>query len=602
MNQTFRKVRQFLNLVLVGLLIFFCVSTWNQNAFSQIPTLPQSNTELPSGVVREGLLEIKGVKLGGKEILKIASPAIFNRKELDNQIPVEVRSQQIELNLEQLINSNQSSILNPITESSIVLDPSTIRVFSETLNSQPVLFAKDAVQSEPKVLLTVTDADAQYYAVTKEALVLTWKELLEEELRQALELRKPGAFKEQTNTAVIILAGIILATILFFSLLQFLELRHKKIKQYLIQINSQINTDKSDNQVNHSFAVNHYRLDWLLEQIHHQINTQWLTKQRLQINSVLRWLTFWAIVFTWVGGAASILYLFPQTRPFARSVVSVPVLILAAWFLTGLANRLANLAIDRAIETWERNTTTVENSQRRSQRLSTTVNALKGLVSVLIYGFGVVWVLQVLNLAPASLLAFGTLLALAVSFGVQNLIKDLVNGILILLEDQYAVGDLIAIGSATGIVENVNLRITQLRSADGRLITLPNSLISQVENLSRTWSRSDFTVDVAYNTDVDKALATVLDEAKQLASDPEWEQYILSVGEIFGVEQIAHTGITIKIWIKTLPLKQFDVARELRRRLKIAFDRHGIQIGIPQQIITSSVSEQIGDRPPNPAK
>jgi len=187
-------------------------------------------------------------------------------------------------------------------------------------------------------------------------------------------------------------------------------------------------------------------------------------------------------------------------------------------------------------------------------------------------------------MAPTSILAFGTLIALAVSFGVQNVIKDLVNGLLILIEDQYAVGDLIIIGSASGVVENINLRVTQLRGDDGRLVTVPNSLVGQVDNLTRIWSRSDFLVEVAYNTDVDKALAIVQQEAKQLASDPVWDPFILEVGEVFGVEKIAFTGITIRIWIKTLPLKQFVVARELRRRLKIAFDLQGIQIGGSQQV------------------
>jgi small conductance mechanosensitive channel len=204
---------------------------------------------------------------------------------------------------------------------------------------------------------------------------------------------------------------------------------------------------------------------------------------------------------------------------------------------------------------------------------------LKGLITVLIYFFGIIWVLQTLNMAPTSILAFGTLIALAVSFGVQNVIKDLVNGLLILIEDQYAVGDLIVIGSASGVVEHINLRVTQLRGDDGRLVTVPNSLVGQVDNLTRIWSRSDFLVEVAYNTDVDKALAIVQQEAKQLASDPAWDPFILEVGEVFGVEKIALTGITIRIWIKTLPLKQFVVARELRRRLKIAFDLQGIQIG-----------------------
>jgi moderate conductance mechanosensitive channel len=480
-------------------------------------------------------------------------------------------------------------------ERSTHLDPDTIQVFSEPLNRQPLLFVKDAGLAEPRVLLTVTDTDAQYYVTTKEILAARWQKLLEKELQQALELRKPGAFRQQINDAVKIAIATIAASILLLMISKLLEWREKMLAQY--QANQMIAPLSSDETLDTKTTGEH-KLQ-LLEILRQQFNSQLNIQRRLQIVGLLRWLAFWTIVFVWVAGIAATLYQFPQTRPFAIGVVSTPILILIVWFVTGLVNRLINLAIDLLIKTWEKNTLTLENSQRRSQRLSTTVNALKGLISVLIYCFAIVWVLQFLNMAPVSLLAFGTLLALAVSFGVQNVIKDLVNGILILMEDQYAVGDYIVVGSASGVVENVNLRITQLRGDDGRLVTLPNSLIAQVDNLTRTWSRSDFLVDVAYNTDVNKALAILQQEAKQLASDPVWEPLILDVGELLGVEKISHTGITIRIWIKTLPFKQFMVARELRRRLKSAFDRHGIQIGIPQQILTGSFRDSIGDFVPN---
>ncbi|CAN1209248.1 mechanosensitive ion channel family protein [Tumidithrix helvetica PCC 7403] len=605
MGQIFSRVRYFLIWVFVGFLIVLGLTVWSPIAFGQMPTLPQSNTpQLPMGVTRQGLLEVTDVKLDGKEVLKIASPAVFNRNELGNQIPVEVRAHQIEANLEQILKSNQSSALDSLGKRSISLDslgerptpldPDTIQVFSETLNQQPLLFAKDASLAEPRVLLTVTDTDAQYYATTKELLAARWQKSLEKELQQALELRKPEAFKQQISDAVKISIATIASSILLWIIWRGLGWREEILTKHL---ESHAIAQVSDETLA-SKAVHEYKLQ-LLENLRQQFSSQINIQRRLQIVGLLRWLVFWAIVFVWVCGIAAALYQFPQTRPFALGVVSTPILILIVWFVTGFTNRLTNLAIDGLLQIWEKNTLTIENSQRRSQRLATTVNALKGMKTVLIYCFAVVWVLQFLNIAPISLLAFGTLLALAVSFGVQNLIKDLVNGLMILMEDQYAVGDYIVIGSASGIVENVNLRITQIRSGDGRLITLPNSLIAQVDNLTSTWSRSDFSVEVAYDTDVDKALAIVLQEARQLANDPAWEPQILDVGEVFGIEKISHAGIEIKIWIKTLPLKQFDVARELRRRLKIAFDLQGIQIGIPQQMWVEPSRDAIDDLPQN---
>jgi moderate conductance mechanosensitive channel len=566
-------------------------------AFSQIPSLSSPNTpQLPNGVTRQGLLEITNVKLDGKEVLKIASPVVFNRNELGTQIPVEVRARQIEANLEQIVKSDYSSGPNLSEERSLPLDPDTIRVFSETLNNQPLLLVKDSGLVEPRVLLTVTGADAQYHGTTKEILAGRWQKLLEKELRQSLELRKPGALKLQIDRAGKIAIATVITTILLSLLIKVLQWREKDLQQYQAshyQESQAIAQLPSESEISVQ-PTDEHKLE-LLEMLQQQFSSQIAIQRRLQIVRMLRWLVFWTIGFLWVAAIAATLYQFPQTRHLAIGVISTPISILLVWFITGLVKRLINMAIDLLVKNWEKNTLTLENSQRRSQRMATTISALKGLITVSVYGFGIIWVLQFLNVASVSLLAFGTLLALALSLGIQNVIKDLVNGILILMEDQYAVGDLIAVGSAFGIVENVNLRITQIRSPDGRLITLPNSLIAQVDNLTRTWSRSDFVVEVAYNTDVDLALSVVWQEATQLAKDPAWKTYILHVGEVFGVERISNTGIEIKIWIKTTPLKHFDAARELRRRLKIAFDRHGIQIAIPQQILRGSLHDAISD-------
>jgi moderate conductance mechanosensitive channel len=219
-------------------------------------------------------------------------------------------------------------------------------------------------------------------------------------------------------------------------------------------------------------------------------------------------------------------------------------------------------------------------------RISTITSALKGLKTAIIYAAATLLVLQILQLAPASLLAFGAVAALAISFAAQSLVKDLVNGFLILLENQYAIGDLVTTGTTTGIVENLNLRITQIRGEDGRLVTLPNSLIAQVDNLSRSWSRANLKIDVAYGTNVDEALWVVHATAHAMASDPEWRYAILNPVEMLGVEAMTHAGLTILVWIRTRPLKQFLVAREFRRRLRIAFDQAGIAIGVPHQVLT----------------
>jgi small conductance mechanosensitive channel len=215
----------------------------------------------------------------------------------------------------------------------------------------------------------------------------------------------------------------------------------------------------------------------------------------------------------------------------------------------------------------------------------TVVAATKALTAGVLYTVAAIWVLERLRIVPVTVVALGGVVVLAVSFAAQSLVKDLVNGLLILLEDQYALGDDIVVGGVSGVVERLTLRITQLRTEDGRLVTIPNHAITHVENKTRLWSRVDLRIAVAYATDVDRALAVTGQVLEETARDPQWRPLVLEPPELLGVEEVSHAGIVLRLQVKTLPFKQGAVARELRRRLKIAFDREGIQIGVPHQAI-----------------
>jgi moderate conductance mechanosensitive channel len=535
----------------------------------QLPSLttPSNTQSPPVGVERRGTLESTWVYLDGKELFRIASPAVLNRSEPSEQIPVEIRAKQIEANLALVVASGGLS-------GEEVLDPKTLQVLIETVNEQPVLFVKDKNLAEAKVLLTVTDADAQYALVSKERLANKWKKILEQELRQALELRQPEALRQQISTVIKALVTTALLTLMLGIAWAFFGRRKQQLEQRQAAESALIHTQK--------LAT--------LEPLDAESGLQFFQRlqyhfglqERFQIVRFVRWLLFWAIAFVWMIGIAYSLNAFPQTRHFAQKIVIVPIVVLIAWFFMGLINQLSDFGIDRFIWRWEQEQLL---TGVNLQRIATIANAFKGLKKVLIYTVGIFWVLQWLDVVPVSILALGALFALTVSFVAQSLLKDLVNGFLILLEDQFRIGDYIRVGDVSGKVENLNLRITQIRSDAGNLITLPNSLIAQVENMSRIWARADFRIEVAYHTNIDRALAVVRETVDQMAQEPEWQSTILDTHELFGVDQISHTGITIRIWIKTAPLKQWRVAQELRRRLKIAFDRHNIQIGIPVQVI-----------------
>jgi small conductance mechanosensitive channel len=224
-------------------------------------------------------------------------------------------------------------------------------------------------------------------------------------------------------------------------------------------------------------------------------------------------------------------------------------------------------------------------SRRKSLRAYTLAQTLKSIAIAVWLIIWVITILAVLKVNSASILAAGGLISLALSIMFNDLIKDIIAGIFILIDDQFAVGDVIAIGQLTGKVENMNLRMTQLRNTNGNLITVPNRIITSVENLSNGWSQVDLTLNVDYHTDVDQAIQVINEVAQTMKEDPNWSVYILEPPMVLGVDELNHTGIGIRIFIKTQPLQQWPVAREYRRRLKIAFDQHKISIGIPQQNI-----------------
>lgn len=544
---------------------------------AQLPsfTTPTTSPQLPpANVERRGTLESVAIRLDGQELFRIASPTVLNRNDPGTQIPVEVRAKQVEANLNQVITDVKEAGAGD-------LNPNALQVLIETMQGQPVLYAKDTLLPEAMVLLTVTSADAQYHSVSQRVLADRWQTILEEDLRQALELRKPEALRRQIRSVISTLVATTIATLGLGAIWFTLGRRKQRLEQR--QVNqSKVTTPQTQPPSPPGSAQIEPDLE-MFQGLRQHFNVQ----RRLQLVRFLRWLLFWAIAFVWTSGIAYSLSVFPQTRQLARRVITVPIVLLLTWFLTGLVNRLTDLATDRFIQIRELEQSLTE---ANLQRITTIANVIKGLKTFLLYLIAILWALQWLNLVPGSLLTLGALLALVVSLAAQNLVKDLVNGFLILLEDQFRIGDMIRIGTTNGLnevlglVENLNLRITQLRNPEGNLISIPNSSIVQVENMSRTWARADFHIEVAYNTDINLALKVFQATVDEMAQDPEWQPVILDTQELFGVEQLSHTGILIRNWIKTAPLQQWAVARELRRRLKIAFDRHHIQIGAPQQV------------------
>lgn len=324
------------------------------------------------------------------------------------------------------------------------------------------------------------------------------------------------------------------------------------------------------------------------------VTTQLTQQQHNNLREVRRRLFQLSQTGVWVGGTLVILGLFPYTRfipiwilallqiPIIRIPVAIGLVSIGAY----VATRASYVAIDRFTHALANNALLGAQDYVRLQlRVMTISSVAKSIATIGIVALGVLLALSTLGVDLVPVLAGAGLLGVAISLASQSLIKDAINGFLIIVEDQYAVGDVINVGTFGGLVENLNLRITQLRDAEGRLITVPNSEIKIVANLSSRWSRADLSIPVAYNADLDQALFLIDEVGVAMDRDPQWRDQILERPEVLGVDNFGDRGLIIRVWIKTQPLKQWDVAREYRRRLKKAFDLANIAIPVPQQAV-----------------
>jgi small conductance mechanosensitive channel len=191
------------------------------------------------------------------------------------------------------------------------------------------------------------------------------------------------------------------------------------------------------------------------------------------------------------------------------------------------------------------------------------------------------------------ILAGAGIAGLAVGFGAQSLVKDFFSGFFMLIEDQVRVGDVVKAGGQAGLVERMTLRTTVLRDLGGTLHVIPNGHIDTVSNLTYGWSRAVLDIGVSYSEDLDHVFAVLRRVGQELRDDPEYARLITDDLEILGLDEFADSALMIKALIKTEPLKQWSVAREFRRRLKMAFDAEGIEIPYPHRTVYHRVEEPL---------
>jgi small-conductance mechanosensitive channel len=267
-----------------------------------------------------------------------------------------------------------------------------------------------------------------------------------------------------------------------------------------------------------------------------------------------------------------------DTKVLVRTGLRAGAIWVLAWICWGLV-RIVARRIERAVDDGDDSTLTA--AEKRGQTIAQLLRSV-GRVAILLLA-----IMLTLNLFIdiAPLLAGAGILGLAVSFGAQSLVKDVIAGFFQLFENQFAVGDVIDAAGKEGVVERMSLRVVQLRDTYGNVHIIPNGQITVVTNKTKGWSRGVVDVGVAYENDLDRAIAVLKEEASGLAHDPAWVARFDGDPEVIGVQSLGDSSVVIRTLLRVQPGKQWEVMREFRRRVKLRFDREGIEIPFPQQVV-----------------
>jgi small conductance mechanosensitive channel len=224
-------------------------------------------------------------------------------------------------------------------------------------------------------------------------------------------------------------------------------------------------------------------------------------------------------------------------------------------------------------------------TQAQVKRADTLTHVIHDVTRVVILAVGSMMILSEVGVDLKPILAAAGLGGLAIGFGAQSLVKDVISGFFIILENSVRVGDVVEIAGVGGLVEEVKLRTITLRDLSGNVHVIPNGVIDKVKNMTKLYSFYLFDVGVAYREDVDEVMGVLQEIAEEVRRDPQFADDILEPLEMLGVDQFADSAVIIKCRIKTQPIKQWRVGREMNRRIKKTFDAKGIEIPFPHQTI-----------------
>ncbi|MGK7942170.1 MAG: mechanosensitive ion channel family protein [Crocosphaera sp.] len=522
------------------------------------------------------------------------------------------------------------------------LHPGTPKIEIGTKNQQTVIFIPDQFDLgiASQSIVTVTDVDARANGATVQELAKIWQETITISLSNALwghEFDRQYPLGRWVISIVVMSIGLILIW-LMEKVRNYQKKSNDKLRQKLRDLtedltvdskaktssiiekdiseeqNQSISLDKREVLQNNTlekknktkkhnylflwfkkcFIIIKKRIKknkWLYSKLYDSqekfyLQKQGIIKQEINIYQLLLRIELILQLIIVLLVLVVMTFTFRHTRFFSVYLLTETLRLMLVWIALTLVDKVGDFAIDSYLNRWAKQAQINDpTSNRYTLRVNTYSITLKQATTALFIILGIylsIWIVG-LNI---SVLAGASVFAIAIAFLSRNLLEDMLNGILILCTDRYAIGDVIDVGNGmAGFVEDINLFVTSLRNLDGQVIAIPNSKISTVINNTKNWSRVNFTIKIASDEDIDQTIDIMIEVANQMQSEPEWGDKFLDPVEILGVDEVSHDGILIRLLIRTKPMEQWAIGREFRLRVKKAFDQAGISLGIPYQKI-----------------
>ena len=527
------------------------------------------STPGPSGTnTLAALYATAPIVLDGVTLFRVAVPVSAN-----DQLPVAVRANAVSVAIDQVLAADER---NGVTRTAF--DPRTLHIEIVRAGDQVVLDAVDDHHRDGLPIVTVTRADADYQQLSVDAVAEEWQDVLRAALVHALTIRQPDIQRHNASMVLRVSGALALFTLLGYGIITLLSRRTATlvadVEKHGADLAAErahvVTPDDDDGSAEHRARM----VGLLVRGLD--------PTKRLTLLRALRVIAVLVLILAWFGAITWATLQFPQTASFGHWLLRNGFAVTLIWTIALLIDRILTITVDRLPTLWElRAFGSAEDKQRQLLRAPTIARALAGLKTFVLVFVAILATMTQLGIPVGSVVTIGGVAAIAVSLAAQNLIRDVVSGFLVLIEDQFVVGDFVTINGCRGSVERLTLRMVQLRDATGSLVTIAHSAATSVINHSRNWSRVDYEISVDVATDLPAAIAVVRQQIADLECDGDWRDAIVEPAEWIGIEALSRDGAIIRARIKTAPMRQFALRRELNARVSNAFAAAKIGYGAP---------------------